>query len=116
MVRYLNLEQNRPLFITGIISLKNYCAAYQGVVNYYDDKADSVFKGKIKNIGTCYFTYYPSSDYPDKAGKIKSAGNLFFDYNRNFEDPLTGEKIKKKTLAYTAITYYNSFDDEAVKR
>src|SRR5215510_12589246 len=49
---------------------RNYIAQkllpYQGVVNYYDDRADSAFKGKIKNIGTCYFTYYPSSDYPDK--------------------------------------------------
>ena len=96
---------------------RNYIAQellpYQGVVSYYDNKADSAFKGKIKNIGTCYFTYYPSSDYPDKAGKIKSAGSLFFDYYRNFEDPLTGGKIKN--IGYNTITYYNSFDNEAVK-
>lgn len=96
---------------------RNYIAQkllpYQGVVNYYDDKADSAFKGKIKNIGTCYFTYYPSSDYPDRAGKIKSAGRLYFDYYRQLEDTLTGGRIKN--IGFDLITYYTSFDNEALK-
>lgn len=96
---------------------RNYIAQkllpYQGAINYYDDRADSAFKGKIKNIGTCYFTYYLSSDYPDKAGKIKTAGKLYFDYYRNLDDPLTGGRIKN--IGFDMITYFNSFDNEALK-
>src|SRR4051812_14296070 len=63
---------------------KNYFAPkllpWSGSVTYYEQNTDSAYKGKIKNIGACFFTYYSSHDYPEKAGKIKSAGNLSFDY------------------------------------
>src|SRR5437868_3792120 len=59
---------------------RNYFAPklqpYQGRVDYYSNGSDSAFSGKVKSIGTCYFTYYPSNDYPEKIGKIKSAGSL----------------------------------------
>lgn len=96
---------------------RNYFAVkllpYQGAVTYYDEKIDSAFKGKIKNIGSCYFTYYPSTDYPEKAGKIKSAGSLVFDYYRKYEDALTGGKIK--SIGTNIIAYYTSNDDQSLK-
>lgn len=96
---------------------RNYIAPkllpYQGAINYYKNEPDSALNGKIKNIGACYFTYYASSDYPEKAGKIKSAGSLFFDYYRKYEDPLTGGNIKN--IGADVITYYTSFDNEALK-
>ena len=86
---------------------------YTGRVDYYENNVDSAFRGKIKNIGTCFFTYYPSSDYPEKIGKIRSAGNLLFDYYNKFQDALIAGKIK--SIGSNAIIYYNSFDDEALK-
>ena len=86
---------------------------YQGAITYYQNERDSVFNGKIKNIGTCYFTYYPSNSYPENVGKIKSAGNLLFYYYRQFEDALIGGRIKK--IGSDAITYFNSYDDEALR-
>lgn len=109
---------------------------YSGVVSYYQHDPDSILNGKIKNIGTCYFTYYGSKDYPERAGKIRSAGNLNFDYYRNYEDPLNYGKIKNigtnlisyyseyeneaykgklKGIGNTAITYYSSFDNPSLK-
>jgi len=119
---------------------KNYFAQnlrpYLGTIGYYDGRSDSAFRNKIKNIGTCYFTYYSSRDYTEKAGKIKTAGSLFFDYYQNYEDVLTGGRIKNigsnaisyftsldneilkgklKTVGNTAIAYYSSFDDPLLK-
>jgi len=86
---------------------------YVGTVNYYGKESDSASMGKIKNIGSCFFTYYPAKDYAEKAGKIKSAGSLLFDYNMNSGDALTTGKIK--TMGSNAITYFTSFDNEALK-
>lgn len=93
---------------------RNYFAQklqpYAGVVNYYQKEADSTLNGKIKNIGSCFFTYYPAGDYPERAGKIKSAGTVVFDYYRNFEDVLLSGRIKK--IGVNSIAYYTSFDRE----
>ena len=86
---------------------------YLGRVDYYEQRADSAFRGKIKSIGTCFFTYYPSSDFPEKIGKIRSAGNLFFDYYIKFQDALIEGKIK--SIGSNAITYYTSLDEEALR-
>lgn len=119
---------------------KNYYARklrpYLGRVEYYSKESDSAFRGKIKSIGSCYFTYYPSTDYPENVGKIKSAGSLLFDYYRKFNDALIVGKIKSiggtainyfsssdneafksklKLVGNTAITYYSNFDDKALK-
>ncbi len=96
---------------------KNYFAQnllpYLGRVDYYGQGSDSAFRGKVKSIGTCYFTYYPSYEYPEKIGKIKSAGNLSFDYYARFEDGLIAGRIK--SIGSNAITYFTSFDNEAFK-
>jgi len=86
---------------------------WSGSVTYYDQSTDSAYRGKIKNIGSCFFTYYPSYNYPEKAGKIKSAGNLFFDYYEKFQDAATAGKIKN--IGTNAISYYSSYDNEAYK-
>ena len=96
---------------------RNYFAPklrpYQGNVGYFDDRSDSAFKGKIKNIGACFFTYYSSKDYPERAGKIKSAGSLFFDYYRNYEDVSIAGRLKN--IGTNAIAYFTSLDDEVLK-
>jgi hypothetical protein len=86
---------------------------WAGSVNYYDQSTDSAYRGKIKNIGSCFFTYYPSYDNPQKAGKIKSAGSLSFDYYEKFQDALLAGKIKN--IGTNTINYYTSFDNDAVK-
>ncbi len=86
---------------------------YLGRIDYYSKESDSAFRGKIKTIGSCYFTYYPSNDYPEKVGKIRSAGNLLFDYYRSSEDALIAGKIK--AIGTNTIAYFTSFDNEAYK-
>ena len=96
---------------------RNYFAQklqpYSGMVNYYQKELDSTLNGKIKNIGSCFFTYYPGGDYPERAGKIKSAGAVVFDYYRKFEDVLLSGRIKK--IGVNSIAYYTSFDREEFK-
>ena len=96
---------------------RNYFAQkllpFLGRIDYYGSESDSAFKGKIKSIGTCFFTYYPANDYPERIGKLKSAGSLFFDYYRKFDDALIAGKIK--SIGSHAIAYYTSFDNEAFK-
>lgn len=86
---------------------------YVGRVEYYPNTVDSASRGKIKSIGSCFFTYYPSTDYPENIGKIKSAGILSFDYYRKFGDALSAGKIKN--IGNAAITYYIASDNEAYK-
>jgi hypothetical protein len=96
---------------------KNYYAQklqpYQGRIDYYSNESDSAFRGKIKSIGTCFFTYYSSKDYPEKVGKIQMAGSLSFDYYRKYDDALIAGKIK--SIGSSTIAYYTSFDNEALK-
>ncbi len=86
---------------------------WAGSVTYYDQSADSAYRGKIKNIGSCFFTYYPSYDKPEKAGKIKSAGSLAFDYYEKFQDALTAGKLKN--IGTNSIGYYTAFENDAFK-
>lgn len=86
---------------------------YSGAIIYYQHEPDSMLNGKIKNIGTCYFTYYGSQDYPERIGKLKSAGSLSFDFYRKFDDALSAGKIK--SIGTNSITYYGSFDNEALR-
>jgi len=119
---------------------RNYFAPklrpFEGRVDYYSNESDSAFRGKIKSIGTCFFTYYASNDYPEKVGKIKSAGSLTFDYYSKLDDASFANKIKSigqdnityyssveneafkgklKSVGKTSIVYYSSFDDRAIK-
>lgn len=86
---------------------------FGGATSTYTNDPDTVMNGKIKNIGTCYITYYGSKDYPEKVGKIKSVGILTFDYHRSYEDAAFAGKIS--SIGSSAIAWYTSSDNEAYK-
>src|SRR6476646_5308256 len=48
---------------------------YLGRIEYYGQEADSAFRGKVRSIGTCTFTYYGHLDESIKVGKLKSIVN-----------------------------------------
>ncbi len=110
--------------------------AYMGRVDYYGSEADSISKGKVKSVGTCFFTYYGAFEMPEKRGKIKSIGRVTLDYYTNFENLAFKGKLKfagntlfsyfssheneafvgkLKTVANTSLSYYSTFDDKLIK-
>lgn len=119
--------------------LYNYYAPklqpYMGRVEYYGSESDSIFKGKVKSIGTAYITYYNSYEPAEKAGKLKTIGPLTMDYFSNYEDKMLRGKLKMigdltldhyssidneacrgklRSIGNTQITYYSVFDDKAI--
>jgi hypothetical protein len=108
---------------------------YLGRVDYFGQEYDSVFRGKVKSIGTCTFTYYDRYETASKIGKLKSIGRVAVDYYDNYEDAAYKGKIKfagsvlfsfyssyeneairgkLKSVNNTALTYYSTFDDKAL--
>lgn len=119
--------------------LYNYYAPklqpYMGRVEYYGAESDSIFKGKVKSIGTAYITYYNSYETAEKAGKLKSIGSLTLDYYSNYEEKMLRGKLKMigdlsldhyssienescrgklRSIGNTQIAYYSVFDDKAI--
>jgi hypothetical protein len=109
---------------------------YMGRVDYYGSDADSVFRGKVKSIGTCFFTYYNQYETVAKTGKLKSIGNMALDYYDNYDDATSKGKLKYigtsilgyyssyenegfrgklKTLGNSAISYFSTFDDKYIR-
>jgi hypothetical protein len=109
---------------------------FMGRIEYYSAESDSAFRGKVKSIGTCSFTYYYSYDTDSKPGKVKSIGTVSFDYYTNFDDKSRQGKIrfagsqvleyyssfdeeilrgKLKAIGSTALTYYSIFDDKLIR-
>jgi hypothetical protein len=109
---------------------------YPGRVDYFGAEADSVFRGKVKSIGTCSFTYYGKSETATKAGKLKTIGRNAVDYYDNYENAACKGKIKiagsisfsfytsfdnesfrgkLKSVGNNQLTYYSSFDDKQIK-
>lgn len=86
---------------------------YMGRVDYYGTEADTINKGKIKNIGTCYITYYPATEVEEKRGKIKSIGRTMLDYYTRFDNP--AYKGKLRTAGSYNLDYYSLTDNEAVR-
>lgn len=86
---------------------------YMGRVEYYGTEADSINRGKVKNIGTCYITYYGKFEIATNAGKVKSIGRTYLDYYTNFDNDASEGKLK--SAGNTMFAYYNSFDNIAVK-
>lgn len=118
----------------------NYYAStlrpYAGRVDIYGNETDSLFRGKIKSIGTAFITYYPSYDDAYRRGKIRSIGSLMFDYFDNSGNEVQRGRLKQigqqsieyyasyeneayrgnlKTVGSTQIVYYSSFDDAAIR-
>ena len=102
-------------------------------VEYFDQQSDSVFKGKLKSIGTCFITYHGAYEEKNKRGKLKSLGTLQFDYYSTYDDKSQQGKLKfignlvleyyrsyenesfrgkLKSIGSTVITYYSAFDDK----
>lgn len=95
----------------------NYYAStlrpYDGRVDIYGNETDSLFRGKIKSIGTAFITYYPSYDEEYRRGKIRSIGNLMFDYFDNRGNEAQRGRIKQ--IGQSSIEYYPSFENEAYR-
>jgi hypothetical protein len=86
---------------------------YMGRVEYYGAEADSVSRGKLKSIGTCFITYYGAHEVDAKAGKIKSIGRSNLDYYSDYDNQAFRGKLKM--AGFTILTYYASFENEAFR-
>ncbi len=109
---------------------------FMGRIEYYGPESDSVFRGKIKSIGTCVLTYYGSYETDYKIGKLRTVGTIILDYYSNFENITLKGKLrfvgnlileyyssfvdeafrgKLRAIGNTLITYYSSFEDKYIK-
>lgn len=109
---------------------------FMGRIDYYGPETDSVFRGKVKTIGTCLLTYYGQFEVENKTGKLRSVGTVSLDYYTNYDNVTQKGKIrnignllldyytafenegvsgKLKTIGSSAITYYSSFDDKMIR-
>jgi hypothetical protein len=109
---------------------------YLGRVDYFGPEYDSVFRGKVKSIGTCTFTYFGKYENTTIIGKLKTLGRITVDYFDNYEDAAFRGKIrfagsvlfsyyssfeneafsgKLKSVNNIPITWYSTFDDKAIK-
>lgn len=86
---------------------------FMGRVEYYGPESDSVFRGKLKSIGTCSLTYYGSYEKEEKSGKLRSVGTIIFDYYTNFDDKTLKGRIR--FAGNLELNFYTSFDDEAFR-
>jgi hypothetical protein len=86
---------------------------YLGRVDYYGPESDSVFRGKIKSIGSLFITYYNQYETVEKIGKLKTVSNIFLDYYSNYDDATF--KGKLKFIGSSLIGYYSSFEDEGFR-
>jgi hypothetical protein len=87
---------------------------YMGRVDYYgDESADPIFKGKVKSIGTCFISYYPSTEIAAKAGKIQYLGNQLLDYYSHYDNAAFSGKLK--LAGNYLLSYYSSFENDAFK-
>ena len=109
---------------------------YMGRVEYYEKQFDSIFNGKVKNIGITSITYYGSLENAALVGKVRSIGNVFFNYYLDQENELVRGKLKTagqqdfayyysyendaykgkmKSIGRNQITYYSTFDDKSIR-
>ncbi|MGE5522018.1 MAG: hypothetical protein ACM3VS_18995 [Candidatus Dadabacteria bacterium] len=86
---------------------------FMGRVEYYGDESDVYFKGKVKSIGSAYFTYYGPQEDEAKRGKVKSIGHLDFDYYSRFDEKAMQGKLKM--IGMYLLDYYRSYENKAVK-
>ena len=109
---------------------------FMGRVDYYGAEADTVFRGKVKSIGTCMLTYYGALEKDAKPGKLKSLGSTGLDYYTQFENAAFKGKLrfagtlvleyypsleneafrgKLKSIGNTRIVYHSTFDDKLIR-
>lgn len=109
---------------------------YMGRIEYYGQEYDSLFRGKLRSVGSSLITYYGMSETELKRGKIRTIGSLLLDYYSFFDNKAIQGKLsaiggtiigyytsfddrvligKLKTVGATTITYYSSFDDKYIR-
>lgn len=86
---------------------------FMGRMEYYGAKDDSLLRGRIKSIGTCFITYYDTFQVKSKIGKLKNIGRLQLDYFDDYEDKMLKGKIK--TAGVLPIDYYRSYENENLR-
>lgn len=86
---------------------------YGGRIEYYTDKDNEAFRGKIKYIGNTLITYFASFDDKDKAGRIKTMGTIPLNYFTTFDDP--SAKGKLRSVGKSTYNYYTNFDNDGFK-
>jgi hypothetical protein len=86
---------------------------FMGRIEYYGPQDDSVSRGKVKSIGTCFFTYYDAYQVKTKVGKLRTIGNQNLDYFEEYEDKTL--KGKLKTIGALSIDYYRSYENESYR-
>lgn len=86
---------------------------FMGRIEYYGPQDDSIFRGKVKSIGTAYITYFDTFQVKSKIGKLRSIGNQYFDYYEPYEDNFLSGKIK--SIGELNVDYYRSYDDESLR-
>jgi hypothetical protein len=86
---------------------------FMGRVEYYGPQDDSVFRGKLKSIGTSYITYFDTFQVKAKIGKLRSIGNQYFDYFEGYEDKIFTGKLK--SIGNLNIDYYKSYENESLR-
>jgi hypothetical protein len=86
---------------------------FMGRIEYYGPKDDSLFRGRVKSIGTCFITYYDTFQVKSKIGKLKSIGRTQIDYFEDYEDKMLKGKIK--TAGVLSIDYYRSYENESLR-
>lgn len=86
---------------------------FMGRVDYYGKESDPYFEGKVRSIGTAYFTYYGPHEEEPKRGKIKSIGRLELDYYSRFDEQTLQGKLK--LIGFHPLEYYRSYENEAVR-
>jgi hypothetical protein len=86
---------------------------YGGRVEYYTEKDNAAFRGKLKYVGNVMFTYYADFDEKSMVGKLKSIGTNNFSYYTEYDDPTAKGKIK--SIGRMNFAFYSSFDNDAFK-
>lgn len=86
---------------------------FMGRIEYYGPKDDSLLRGKVKSIGTCFITYYDTFQVKSKIGKLKNIGRIQLDYFEDYEDQM--QKGKIKSAGALTIDYYRSYENESLR-
>src|SRR5688572_23932629 len=67
---------------------------FGGRIDFYGPEADTLFRGRVKMIGTCTITYYGPFENETHAGKVRSIGTTFLDYYNQYENKDIKGKLK----------------------
>ena len=86
---------------------------FMGRVEYYGKESDPFFEGKLKSVGTAYFTYFGPHEEEPKRGKLKSIGRIDFDYYSRFDEKSLQGKLKM--IGFHPLDFYKSYENEAVR-